>query len=155
MGKTRRRGKIIKGTVHKRGHISLSLCRDGVQIQRTVHQLMCESFFGPRPEGYVARHLNDMPADNRIENLKWGTVSENCQDRVKNGHDYNAKKTVCERGHEYVEANLKYMKKSGRCCLSCHRAASLSWYYRTTKGIELDMQKESDRYYRKIVGNNA
>ena len=99
--------------------------------------------------------MNDIPNDNRIENLQWGTVTENCRDRVRNGHDSNAQKEECDRGHQYIPENLKYMKRAGRCCLACHRAASLSWYYRTKKGIELDMQEESDRYYSKIVVENA
>lgn len=32
---------------------------------------------GPRPAGCEALHLNHAPSDNRVENLRWGTRSEN------------------------------------------------------------------------------
>lgn len=33
----------------------------------------------------MVRHLNDIPDDNRLENLAWGNKSENAYDAVKNG----------------------------------------------------------------------
>lgn len=51
---------------------------------RTVHVLVLETFAGPRPAGMVSRHLNDIKADNRIENLRWGTCGENTADIFRN-----------------------------------------------------------------------
>ena len=43
-----------------------------------VHRLVCEAFHGPAPfEGAVVMHLNEIPDDNRAENLRWGTQREN------------------------------------------------------------------------------
>lgn len=42
-----------------------------------VHKLVLEAFVGPRPEKYVANHINGNKKDNRIENLEWVTSSEN------------------------------------------------------------------------------
>lgn len=52
----------------------------GRAYKRMVHQLVLEAFVGPKPENYVARHLNDYPLDNRLCNLKWGTRQENSDD---------------------------------------------------------------------------
>ena len=43
-----------------------------------VHQLVCEAFHGPAPEGalYVL-HIDENPFNNRADNLKWGTQKEN------------------------------------------------------------------------------
>lgn len=57
------------------------LCVDGKKHPRTVHSLVLEVFVGPRPHGMVGRHLNDIPTDNRLENLAWGTQKQNCQER--------------------------------------------------------------------------
>jgi hypothetical protein len=52
-------------------------------IYRTKHKtykvarLVCEAFHGPPFDRAVAMHLDDDPANNRPENLKWGTVKEN------------------------------------------------------------------------------
>lgn len=52
---------------------------------RPVHSLVLESFVGPCPEGLVCRHLNGDRRDNRLENLSWGTVQENTDDRQTHG----------------------------------------------------------------------
>ncbi len=57
-----------------------------------VHRLVVDAFVGPKPSpSYEIRHLNDNPIDNRVENLKWGTRSENSMDRVRNGINPNRK----------------------------------------------------------------
>lgn len=42
-----------------------------------VHLLVAEAFHGPRPEGMVADHINRDRGDNRAENLRWVTRSQN------------------------------------------------------------------------------
>ncbi len=50
------------------------------------HTLTCvaAAFRGPRPEGSVCRHRNDIGLDNRAGNVFWGTPEENRQDAVFN-----------------------------------------------------------------------
>ena len=48
---------------------------------RVVHQLVAEAFFGPAT-GRIVRHKNNDGQDNRLENLAYGTNSENQMDRV-------------------------------------------------------------------------
>jgi hypothetical protein len=57
-----------------------------------VHRLVLEAFVGPCPAGKDCLHWNDIPDDNRLENLRWGTHGENVADRTRNGGD-----TVGER----------------------------------------------------------
>lgn len=45
---------------------------------------MLDAFCGSSPE-LQTRHLNDERADNRLENLCWGTAQENKQDALANG----------------------------------------------------------------------
>jgi hypothetical protein len=42
-----------------------------------VHRLVCEAFNGPPQPGQICMHLNENSADNRPENLAWGTQQEN------------------------------------------------------------------------------
>lgn len=43
-----------------------------------VAQLVCEAFSGPRPfHGAVCMHRDENAANNRAENLEWGTQREN------------------------------------------------------------------------------
>jgi hypothetical protein len=42
-----------------------------------VHQLVCEAFNGPRPEGTVCMHIDEDYTNNTPINLKWATQKEN------------------------------------------------------------------------------
>ena len=50
-----------------------------------VHHLVLLAFVGPKPEGYVGCHGNGDKSDNRIENLRWGTIRDNWEDTIKHG----------------------------------------------------------------------
>lgn len=42
----------------------------------SVHRLVLETFVGPCPEGKTCDHINRVRDDNRLENLRWATASE-------------------------------------------------------------------------------
>lgn len=90
---------------------------------RTVQSLVLEAFVGPRPEGLLALHRNDDCRDNRVENLYWGTRTDNQHDRVRNGRDPNARKTHCPAGHPYSGENLRISPtrngRGNRICREC------------------------------------
>lgn len=54
--------------------------------------LVLRAFVGPAPiDKPLARHLDDMPSNNALCNLAWGSRSENMQDALRNGrHDYRS-----------------------------------------------------------------
>ena len=76
---TYRKERILKpGRFNKYGHVSVIL---GWRTPgRPVHHIVAETFLGPRPEGHVVCHNNGNPTDNRLENLRYGTYSENAAD---------------------------------------------------------------------------
>lgn len=86
-----------------------------------VHHLVLEAFVGPRPEGKEGLHWDDIPANNSLTNLRWGTRSENKYDSVRNGGHNQIKKTQCPRGHEYTV--LPY-EPNRRRCLTCKNDAN-------------------------------
>ena len=57
----------------------------GRKRTRTVHQLVLQAFVGPIPSGQEVRHLDDNKKNNRLENLCYGTRSENLLDRHGKG----------------------------------------------------------------------
>jgi hypothetical protein len=64
------------------GYLRLTLRKNGKDVNRTVHKLVCEAFYGPQPTPRSAvRHLNGDSHDNCPGNLQWGTYSENWDDR--------------------------------------------------------------------------
>lgn len=99
------RPKLIGGSAHKYGHTVVKLYTDAGSKHRYVHDIVLETFVGPRPEGHEARHLNGRADDNRVENLVWSTHHENMLDTLVHGTNVNANKTHCKRGHAFSDAN--------------------------------------------------
>jgi hypothetical protein len=58
---------------------------------RLVHHLVLEAFVGPCPLGMQCRHLDGNPANNRPDNLVWGTSLENAKDRIRHGRHLGQK----------------------------------------------------------------
>lgn len=80
-----RREKILSRNSFCRGYRVVGLRKEGIQKQFYVYKLLAKTFI-PNPNKYpVVRHLNDIRTDDRIENLRWGTYSENTLDALKNG----------------------------------------------------------------------
>ena len=74
--------RLLKPGRMTAGHLSVALGRNN---SRCVHELVLLAFVGPAPYKHECRHLNGDPADNRLENLVWGTRSENILDAVSHG----------------------------------------------------------------------
>jgi hypothetical protein len=51
-----------------------------------VHELVLSTFAGLRPAKHECCHINGIPTDNRLENLRWGTRSDNIRDSVRHGN---------------------------------------------------------------------
>ena len=64
---------------------AVALCKGGKSYSLCVHTLVLTAFVGPRPPGLVACHYNGIGADNRAENLRWGTHAANMADLVRHG----------------------------------------------------------------------
>ncbi|MBU8770311.1 HNH endonuclease [Cytobacillus oceanisediminis] len=72
----------IKGSKTKRGHVYVRFGRKAKPLY--IHRLVYQVFVGEIAEGLLIRHLNDIPYDNRVENLSIGTQKENMEDARKN-----------------------------------------------------------------------
>lgn len=122
-----RRQRIFKPSrMDIKGHLGVKVRLDGVVKSRYVHQLVLEAFVGPRPEGMWGCHWNDIPDDNRLENLRWATKSANRHDCVRNGGDHNVRKTHCQRGHPYDSSNTR-IYGGRRHCRECQRIADAAY----------------------------
>lgn len=74
-----KRGKPISSRVTDKGYVSVNIYVGGVRTTKHVHRILAECFL-PNPEGLPeVDHINDIRHDNRLENLRWISKSENNQ----------------------------------------------------------------------------
>ncbi len=122
-----RRLRVFKPSrMDKWGHLGVHLRRDGKIRSFYVHRLVLEAFVGPCPPGMEGCHWNDVPDDNRLSNLRWGTRKENRLDIVRNGNDPNGNKTHCLRGHPFSADNT-YLNAGRRHCRQCHHIHEVAY----------------------------
>lgn len=69
----------------------------GKVVCRYVHRLVLEAFSGSPAEGMVGRHLDGNTANNRADNLAWGTVAENAADKVIHGTRLSGERSALSR----------------------------------------------------------
>jgi hypothetical protein len=122
------RDGILRASTDSAGRKNVRLNRDGKRLPRRVHVLVAEAFIGPRPDGMVARHLDDDPANNNVSNIAWGTYSDNARDCVLNGGNRQKQKTHCPQGHPYDEANTIVNRQGHRKCRRCTNAQRKAKY---------------------------
>lgn len=131
-GPRRHRGGVLSPGQNTQGYFHV---RIGSKT-RTVHQLVLAAFVGPKPPGMLTRHLNGINTDNRLENLVYGTYSENGKDTSLHGSDPQANKTHCPYGHAYAGENLLIRTSEGgkRRCRTCKRAKDRRLYAKAKAG---------------------
>ena len=70
--------RVLRPSEEKNGYRSIHL--NPGNVRKSIHSVVAEAFYGPRPPGHDILHLNGNRADNRLENLRYGTRSENHRD---------------------------------------------------------------------------
>jgi hypothetical protein len=109
---------VIGGALDEAGYPFVHLMQDGRCVTRRTHVLLLLAFVGPRPEGADIRHLNGDSTDCRLENLAYGSRSENALDRER-----HTPRTHCKRGHQFDEINTYWTPSGDRECRPCRKAA--------------------------------
>jgi hypothetical protein len=126
------RGRIIRASpANPVGHLRTGLRgHDGRTHSVWVHRIVARAFI-PNPDQlpYVL-HGPGGPADNRVDNLRWGTAADNAADCQEFGSpfDYSAR-SRCRSGHDMTEANTYVPpgRPRERRCRTCMRANSSAW----------------------------
>lgn len=98
-------------------HLRLCLSKDKKSCSYLVHRLVLKTYIGGCPDGMECRHLDGNPQNNNLNNLCWGTKSENAKDSVKHGTARCIKdigeKHPCSKLTEQNVRMIIYMYKTG------------------------------------------
>lgn len=83
--------KFLSFSKKKKGYHQCAMRIGGRKIVELKHRLIALCYKpNPNPKKFnIVRHLNDIPDDNRLENLEWGTELDNVIDAIKNGGFHN------------------------------------------------------------------
>lgn len=130
-GPTLRRGRVLKAATTAQGYKRVKLSKGGSAPLFSVHSIVMLAFAGPRPDGFHVCHNNGEPADNRLQNLRYDTPSENAFDSIAHGTCFQAAKDRCPEGHPYDASNTRIVKTTfgsrvGRQCRECDRLRQLA-----------------------------
>jgi len=142
------RGRMMTPAPMPRGYLVVTLWGDGKQRTRTIHRLVLAAFVGPAPKGAETLHGDGDPANNRLENLQWGTHAENQADQLRHGTHYRAATTHCPSGHPYDEANTYvYPGTPHRACRKCRAANMRAWQEKNPDRAR-ELARGAERRYR-------
>jgi hypothetical protein len=73
--------RLLSYNIIKDGYRFVTIYNDAIRKGRTIHSLVMEAFVGERPNGYEIDHINRIRDDNRLENLRYCSKSENMLNR--------------------------------------------------------------------------
>lgn len=100
---TIRKGKTLKPQYHKDGSLYIFLWKQGKRKMFKIHRLVLLTFVGPCPKGMECCHNDGNSRNNKLENLRWDTPSNNQKDRIKHGtYQYGEKNPACKLLHKHV-----------------------------------------------------
>lgn len=91
-------GRILTPVKTKTGYLRVKL--GGGHHGIGIHRLVAVAFIGPCPDGMQICHNDGDKTHNMVSNLRYGTPSDNAQDRIRHGHQ------VDKRGERHHGAKL-------------------------------------------------
>lgn len=129
--------RVMVATPGAGGYPRVTLSRAGRRTCPPVHQLVARAFLAASHfGGAVVCHADGNPLNNNVQNLRWGTTSDNMRDCLAHGTHAEARRTHCDSGHRYTEANTAIRVRNGRehrVCRACHRDRCRT--HRERKGV--------------------
>lgn len=114
--KNDRTNHILSTFTNKKGYKCVDLSIQGKKHKCRLHQLLAHTFIGEQKKGICVRHLDGNSLNNSIENLAYGTQSDNEQDSIRHGTHYrNCKITpeiarkiaIDKRPYKLIAADFK------------------------------------------------
>lgn len=79
------KGKLLKPWFSTNGYAQCDPCKSGKHYRHPIHRLVAHTFIGRCPDGSEVCHGVGGRLDNSVENLSYGTKSQNKLDMYRDG----------------------------------------------------------------------
>lgn len=121
--------RVLKTNKASSGYETVSLCKDGKCLTKTVHRIVAEAYLPHESSQYlVVNHINGNKLDNRLENLEWITHKENTHHAIELGimkvhgedHPFYGKK------HREESKEKMRQSKLGKCGVEHPRSTPIA-----------------------------
>lgn len=106
-------GRLLKPKRKWNGYLDVALYNDRGVKYKSIHALVALVFMGPRPAKMDVAHVNGVRDDNRAENLRYATRSQNNMDKVGHGTDNRGSKNYAAKWTEEDVIAAKKLKAQG------------------------------------------
>lgn len=80
-----KKGRVLAPGIGVHGYQNVALSEGGNAVSKSVHVLVAAAFLGPRPDGLDVAHGNGCRTDNRIDNLRYASRTENIHEQFTHG----------------------------------------------------------------------
>lgn len=97
------------------GYYHVTLWKDGVQKDHTVHRLVATAFLPNKGNLPCINHKDEVKTNNRVENLEWCTYqyNYNYSNVIDSVVEANGHKIVAYRGNEFL-GGYRSIREAGR-----------------------------------------
>ena len=83
------KGRILKPQHQTTGYYKVTLSKNGIKKQYTIHRLVAKTFLANPENKIEVNHIDGDKLNNNISNLEWTTPKENTRHAIKSGLNKN------------------------------------------------------------------
>lgn len=125
---TRTRRVLTPYTKDEHGYLRVTLCAQGRKFRRSVHRLICETFYGPSPDDKPhVDHIDGVVRNNASGNLRWISNKDNQRKRhvgLGNPTHFGVNNRVTEEEHQTMLRMYRDGESTGAISVAVGRSRS-------------------------------
>ena len=129
--------RTLKPRQHPWGYDWFEFSLAGKMYRDFAHRLVMEAFVGPCEEGMFVLHFDNDPKNNNLSNLRYGTPTENCADKLMHGTQKTGEQVWWSRLKESQIVDIRCRRANGETLESIGKDFGLDaayvWYVCTGK----------------------